>query len=239
MSELTKEQIEQLLADPDACKRIMAVAKAAPRKTMKMKVLESLCGIVKTYPSMGKQTLVQLAKQAWDDEHPNGSNWQMRGPQKFLKENMTKIREENPNLTPQEVFKMAHTMRKAAVPMIEAPPPPNTVEQEKEKEKEQDQLDVDVWVLGGNAGADSDAESTDIENDFEPCEACGKTQSSKTMLLCDGCGKGYHMKCLMPPVHEIPKGDWFCPHCPPTKKRRIPKSKSEPKMKQARNTRKR
>jgi hypothetical protein len=212
MAQLTKEQIDQLLADPDACKRIMAVAKAAPRKTMKMKVLESLRGIVKIYPSMGKQTLVQLAKQAWDEEHPNGSIWQMRGPQKFLKENMAKIREENPGMSSQEVFKMAHAMRKAnpapaapaapAAPMIEASPPL----QEEEP---------DEWVLGGNgAGEDSDAESTDIENDFEPCEACGKTQSSKTMLLCDGCGKGYHMKCLMPPVHEIPKGDWLCPHCP-------------------------
>lgn len=33
------------------------------------------------------------------------------------------------------------------------------------------------------------------------------------MLLCDGCDDSYHTFCLMPPLSEIPKGDWRCPKC--------------------------
>ncbi len=33
------------------------------------------------------------------------------------------------------------------------------------------------------------------------------------MLLCDGCDDSYHTFCLMPPLAEIPKGDWRCPKC--------------------------
>lgn len=33
------------------------------------------------------------------------------------------------------------------------------------------------------------------------------------MLLCDGCDDSYHTFCLMPPLTEIPKGDWRCPKC--------------------------
>ncbi len=36
------------------------------------------------------------------------------------------------------------------------------------------------------------------------------------MLLCDGCGFGYHEKCLLKLNHKkerIPKGKWFCHNC--------------------------
>lgn len=33
------------------------------------------------------------------------------------------------------------------------------------------------------------------------------------MLLCDGCDDAYHTYCLIPPMQEIPKGDWRCPKC--------------------------
>lgn len=33
------------------------------------------------------------------------------------------------------------------------------------------------------------------------------------MLLCDGCDDSYHTFCLIPPLSEIPKGDWRCPKC--------------------------
>lgn len=33
------------------------------------------------------------------------------------------------------------------------------------------------------------------------------------MLLCDGCDDSYHTFCLLPPLSEIPKGDWRCPRC--------------------------
>lgn len=33
------------------------------------------------------------------------------------------------------------------------------------------------------------------------------------MLLCDGCDDSYHTFCLIPPLLDIPKGDWRCPAC--------------------------
>jgi len=33
------------------------------------------------------------------------------------------------------------------------------------------------------------------------------------MLLCDGCGTGWHTMCLMPKLTSIPRGDWLCPRC--------------------------
>uniref|UniRef100_A0A4W5NKB9 [histone H3]-trimethyl-L-lysine(4) demethylase n=1 Tax=Hucho hucho TaxID=62062 RepID=A0A4W5NKB9_9TELE len=33
------------------------------------------------------------------------------------------------------------------------------------------------------------------------------------LLLCDGCDASYHTFCLIPPLHDIPKGDWRCPKC--------------------------
>ena len=37
--------------------------------------------------------------------------------------------------------------------------------------------------------------------------------AEEQMLLCDGCDDSYHTFCLMPPLAEIPKGDWRCPKC--------------------------
>lgn len=33
------------------------------------------------------------------------------------------------------------------------------------------------------------------------------------MLLCDGCDDAFHTYCLVPPLSEVPKGDWRCPLC--------------------------
>lgn len=34
-----------------------------------------------------------------------------------------------------------------------------------------------------------------------------------TMLLCDWCGTGWHVKCLTPPLAAVPPGTWICPSC--------------------------
>ncbi|XP_017783034.1 PREDICTED: lysine-specific demethylase lid isoform X2 [Nicrophorus vespilloides] len=56
------------------------------------------------------------------------------------------------------------------------------------------------------------------EFDFDPlakyiCHNCRRGDSEEQMLLCDGCDDSYHTFCLMPPLAEIPKGDWCCPKC--------------------------
>ncbi|XP_044742185.1 lysine-specific demethylase lid-like isoform X2 [Chrysoperla carnea] len=45
------------------------------------------------------------------------------------------------------------------------------------------------------------------------CHNCGRGDAEESMLLCDGCDDSYHTFCLMPPLSEIPKGDWRCPKC--------------------------
>ncbi|XP_014249418.1 lysine-specific demethylase lid-like [Cimex lectularius] len=45
------------------------------------------------------------------------------------------------------------------------------------------------------------------------CQVCERGDEEETMLLCDGCDDSYHTFCLVPPLTEIPKGDWRCPKC--------------------------
>ncbi|XP_026271683.1 lysine-specific demethylase lid isoform X1 [Frankliniella occidentalis] len=45
------------------------------------------------------------------------------------------------------------------------------------------------------------------------CQTCERGDAEESMLLCDGCDDSYHTFCLVPPLSEIPKGDWRCPKC--------------------------
>lgn len=45
------------------------------------------------------------------------------------------------------------------------------------------------------------------------CHICNRGDVEEAMLLCDGCDDSYHTFCLMPPLAEIPKGEWRCPKC--------------------------
>lgn len=47
----------------------------------------------------------------------------------------------------------------------------------------------------------------------DTCEICHKSQDEAHLLLCDGCNRGYHMYCLTPALHSVPKTDWFCFQC--------------------------
>ncbi|ODH52769.1 hypothetical protein GX48_00963 [Paracoccidioides brasiliensis] len=47
----------------------------------------------------------------------------------------------------------------------------------------------------------------------ERCENCGKSDDRPTILSCDGCENGYHMRCLDPPLESVPDYDWHCPKC--------------------------
>ncbi|XP_075987464.1 lysine demethylase 5 isoform X2 [Anticarsia gemmatalis] len=43
------------------------------------------------------------------------------------------------------------------------------------------------------------------------CHVCGRGDVEEQMLLCDGCDDSYHTFCLVPPLADVPKGDWRCP----------------------------
>ncbi|XP_061920283.1 lysine-specific demethylase 5B-B-like isoform X1 [Entelurus aequoreus] len=45
------------------------------------------------------------------------------------------------------------------------------------------------------------------------CLVCATGSDEDRLLLCDGCDDSYHIFCLIPPLHEVPKGDWRCPKC--------------------------
>lgn len=41
------------------------------------------------------------------------------------------------------------------------------------------------------------------------CWECGGKEDEENTLACDECGNYFHMKCLDPPLTEIPEGDWY------------------------------
>eukprot|EP00061_Rhincodon_typus_P012123 g37653.t1 len=45
------------------------------------------------------------------------------------------------------------------------------------------------------------------------CIICSRRVEEEKLVLCEGCEDSYHTFCLIPPLPEIPKGDWRCPKC--------------------------
>uniref|UniRef100_A0A8D3DF56 [histone H3]-trimethyl-L-lysine(4) demethylase n=1 Tax=Scophthalmus maximus TaxID=52904 RepID=A0A8D3DF56_SCOMX len=52
-----------------------------------------------------------------------------------------------------------------------------------------------------------------ISIDLYLCLVCGRGDEEDRLLLCDGCDDSYHTFCLIPPLQDVPKGDWRCPKC--------------------------
>ncbi|KAK3101036.1 hypothetical protein FSP39_000430 [Pinctada imbricata] len=53
------------------------------------------------------------------------------------------------------------------------------------------------------------------------CKICRKKGNEDALLLCDECNQAFHMHCLRPALYEVPKGDWLCPACMPTQRRKV------------------
>ncbi|XP_073805140.1 lysine-specific demethylase 5A isoform X1 [Danio rerio] len=49
--------------------------------------------------------------------------------------------------------------------------------------------------------------------DLYMCMACGRGDEEDRLLLCDGCDDSCHTFCLIPPLQDVPRGDWRCPKC--------------------------
>lgn len=45
------------------------------------------------------------------------------------------------------------------------------------------------------------------------CQLCHAGDDEDSLLLCDGCDKGYHMYCFRPRMTAVPDGDWYCFEC--------------------------
>lgn len=57
-----------------------------------------------------------------------------------------------------------------------------------------------------------DASSDDEVVEVEECRVCFKSGKA-VMIECDDCLGGFHLKCLKPPLKEVPEGDWVCGFC--------------------------
>lgn len=62
-------------------------------------------------------------------------------------------------------------------------------------------------------GDNFDFPDSNREDDPESCVICRKSHSPTLTLLCDNCNNPYHMKCLIPPLKEVPTGTWYCEKC--------------------------
>ncbi|RAL43099.1 hypothetical protein DM860_009881 [Cuscuta australis] len=54
--------------------------------------------------------------------------------------------------------------------------------------------------------------SEDEDPEVEECKVCFRAGNS-VMIECDDCLGGFHLRCLNPPLKEVPEGDWICGFC--------------------------
>ncbi|KAF7824251.1 origin of replication complex subunit 1A-like [Senna tora] len=57
-----------------------------------------------------------------------------------------------------------------------------------------------------------DTESDNDDPEVEECRLCFSS-GNDIMIECDDCLGGFHLKCLTPPLKEVPDGDWICGFC--------------------------
>ena len=56
-------------------------------------------------------------------------------------------------------------------------------------------------------------EIQEIDEEDEHMEFCRVCKEGGELLCCDSCPSAYHLKCVEPPLDEVPDGDWTCPRC--------------------------
>ncbi|KAK2385257.1 cell division control protein B [Trifolium repens] len=57
-----------------------------------------------------------------------------------------------------------------------------------------------------------DATSDEEDPEVEDCKLCFSS-GDEIIIECDSCLGGFHLKCLTPPLKEVPEGDWICGIC--------------------------
>jgi len=51
------------------------------------------------------------------------------------------------------------------------------------------------------------------DEDDEHMEMCRVCKEGGQLLCCDSCPSAYHLRCIDPPLEEIPEHEWTCPRC--------------------------
>jgi hypothetical protein len=66
----------------------------------------------------------------------------------------------------------------------------------------------DYVALGGLWPGDAAKQS---ELDAIGCDICQDPGGLDNMVICSGCSRCFHLRCIMPPLSTVPSGDWYCP----------------------------
>jgi len=45
------------------------------------------------------------------------------------------------------------------------------------------------------------------------CTKCTRGDDEEKLMLCDGCNSAWHTFCLVPPLPDVPSGEWYCLSC--------------------------
>lgn len=53
------------------------------------------------------------------------------------------------------------------------------------------------------------------ELDAVVCEVCMHAGGHDNMVLCSGCDRCYHLRCVVPAMATVPSGHWYCTACNP------------------------
>ena len=53
----------------------------------------------------------------------------------------------------------------------------------------------------------------DDDDDDEHMEFCRTCKEGGELLCCDSCINSYHLRCIDPPLDEVPEHSWTCPRC--------------------------
>ena len=51
------------------------------------------------------------------------------------------------------------------------------------------------------------------DEDDEHMEMCRTCKEGGELLCCDSCPSAYHLRCIEPPLEELPEHEWTCPRC--------------------------
>ncbi|GFR98729.1 lysine-specific demethylase 5A [Elysia marginata] len=127
-------------------------------------------------------------------------HWKSNGDKEKNNRKSKRVTKENPDIdysSNSELKKLQFfgAGPKAAVPGSKDDP-------DSEEKVDNRQTKIKMTIPGAYSGADK-----------YYCHMCGRGDGEEYMLLCDGCDDAFHTYCLVPPLSEVPKGDWRCPSC--------------------------
>ncbi|XP_028261559.1 lysine (K)-specific demethylase 5Ba [Parambassis ranga] len=118
-----------------------------------------------------------------------------------------RMRSERVKKEPGEICENRPNLRRRMGTYVTKPEPVRMAEVKKEPIKHEDPTEYEEAVL------DKIHKPQSNKVDQYMCLVCGSGSAEDRLLLCDGCDDSYHIFCLIPPLHDVPKGDWRCPKC--------------------------